>query len=143
MASGPFPCTSYEVPIGMSPLDHPRVTRPRILNPDRGLIPSNSPLFGLGAYERSTSEPVFATVLKCPVCRRASICPNRFVQTGGVTESGTATRRESVTSKETVRGPVLVVDADPAVRRIVRLVLEGARWHTHTAADNPSAEALI
>lgn len=48
-----------------------------------------------------------------------------------------------MTSKETVRGPVLVVDADPAVRRVVRLVLEGAGWRTHTAADIPSAEALI
>lgn len=69
--------------------------------------------------------------------------PGAIRHTGPVTESGTATRRESVTSKETVRGPVLVVDSDPAVRRVVRLVLEGAGWRTHTAADIPSAEAII
>jgi CheY-like chemotaxis protein len=36
-----------------------------------------------------------------------------------------------------------VVDSDPAVRRVVRLVLEGAGWRCLTAADEETALALV
>lgn len=48
-----------------------------------------------------------------------------------------------VTRARRGRGPVLVVDSDPALRRIVRLVLEGAGWHCLTAGDEESALALV
>lgn len=41
------------------------------------------------------------------------------------------------------RGPVVVVDSDPAVRRVVRLVLEGAGWRCLTAADEETALGLV
>lgn len=48
-----------------------------------------------------------------------------------------------VTRARPARGPVVVVDGDPAVRRVVRLVLEGAGWHCLTAADEETALALV
>ncbi len=41
------------------------------------------------------------------------------------------------------RGPVVVVDSDAAVRRVVRLVLEGAGWRCLTAADEETALVLV
>lgn len=41
------------------------------------------------------------------------------------------------------RGPVLVVDSDPAVRRVLRLVLEGAGWSCLTAGDVDTALELV
>ncbi len=48
-----------------------------------------------------------------------------------------------VTRPRAGRGPVIVVDSDPALRRVVRLVLEGAGWHCLTAADEETALALV
>ncbi|HMO54604.1 MAG TPA: response regulator [Tepidiformaceae bacterium] len=58
-------------------------------------------------------------------------------------QSETLTRRESVASSDALRGPVLVVDGDSALRRVVRLVLEGAGWRTFTAADMEAAEEIV
>ncbi len=60
-----------------------------------------------------------------------------------MSDSQTVARRESGATIETTRGPVVVVDADPATRRVVRLVLEGAGWSCFTAADISTAEALV
>lgn len=43
----------------------------------------------------------------------------------------------------TARGPVLVVDVDPAVRRVLRLVLEGAGFETVACEAIEDAEPLI
>lgn len=66
-----------------------------------------------------------------------------MLETTQVAESKTVARWESVATRESDRGPVLVVDADPAIRRIVRLVLEGAGWRCLTAADGPTAERIV
>lgn len=66
-----------------------------------------------------------------------------MAETTRVAESKTVARWESVATRESERGPVLVVDADPAIRRIVRLVLEGAGWRCFTAADGPTAERIV
>ena len=66
-----------------------------------------------------------------------------MTETTPVAESRTVARWESVATSDSGRGPVLVVDADPAIRRIVRLVLEGAGWRCQTAADRATAEHLV
>ena len=64
-------------------------------------------------------------------------------ETLSVNQSETLTRRESVASRDALRGPVLVVDGDAALRRVVRLVLEGAGWRTFTTADMDAAEEIV
>ena len=59
-----------------------------------------------------------------------------------MTESRTAQRWESVAASD-ARGPVLVLDADPAIRRVVRLVLEGAGWRCLTASTLEDARQII
>jgi DNA-binding response OmpR family regulator len=61
----------------------------------------------------------------------------------GVKEPGSAPRLASHHASNRARGPVIVVDSDPAVRRVVRLVLEGAGWRCLTAADAETAFALV
>lgn len=41
------------------------------------------------------------------------------------------------------RGTILVVDGDPAVRRVLRLVLEGEGWRAVTAASGTDALSLF
>ncbi len=41
------------------------------------------------------------------------------------------------------RGTILVVDGDPAVRRVLRLVLEGEGWRAITAPDGRRALAIV
>lgn len=48
-----------------------------------------------------------------------------------------------VTGPRPARGPVLIVDSDPALRRVVRLVLEGAGWRCLSASDEDAAVALV
>lgn len=67
-----------------------------------------------------------------------SACKN-----GGVEEPGSAPGLVSHHAPNRARGPVIVVDSDPAVRRVVRLVLEGAGWRCLTAADVETAFALV
>lgn len=66
-----------------------------------------------------------------------------IAENAAVTESRTAQRRESVAGTEASKGPVLVLDADPAIRRVVRLVLEGAGWRCLTASTLDDARRLI
>lgn len=62
---------------------------------------------------------------------------------GGVEEPGSAPGLAWHNASNRARGPVIVVDSDPAVRRVVRLVLEGAGWRCLTAADVETALALV
>ncbi len=64
-------------------------------------------------------------------------------ETSGVSDPKTVARGESGATVETTRGPVVVVDADRATRRVVRLVLEGAGWRCFTAPDIGTAEKLV
>ena len=73
----------------------------------------------------------------------AIILDEAMGETAQVIESKTVARWESVATRESGKGPVLVVDADPAIRRIVRLVLEGAGWRCFTASDAESAEQIV
>ncbi len=54
-----------------------------------------------------------------------------------------ATTSTAGTLSSAHRGPVLVVDSDPAVRRVLRLVLEGAGFHCATCETVDDAEPLI
>ena len=46
-------------------------------------------------------------------------------------------------SIQSERGPVLILDSDPAVRRVVRLVLEGAGFACFTVATVEDARQLV
>jgi DNA-binding NtrC family response regulator len=56
---------------------------------------------------------------------------------------GNVIAHASTVQQELIRGPVLVVDADPAVRRVLRLVLEGAGYGCIGSESVDDAEALI
>lgn len=56
-------------------------------------------------------------------------------------QSGTTRTSWAVPAPE--RGPVLVIDADPAVRRVLRLVLEGAGFSCAASESVEDADPLI
>jgi DNA-binding response OmpR family regulator len=49
----------------------------------------------------------------------------------------------STATEGLIRGPVLIVDGDPSVRRILRLVLEGASFRCLSAATCAEAVELV
>ena len=69
-----------------------------------------------------------------------AIVPVRMIR---VNRNQTATALTAGGTPARPRGPVLVVDADPAVRRVLRLVLEGAGFECTACEAVEDADPLI